>query len=286
MPKVTAACLLLLSAGPILWAADPIKDKLDTAQADYQQEVAEYRKAVLAYFEEREAAARTDGNKKAVDLVKAERTTFEDSGLLPPSAPARLSQQLRTARSNMEAAYATAIQEYTRAKKDDRATATESALQDFRVFIGSALPASGTRISLVLAADPRQYLSHGNFNGLLGESPELTDELRQNRTFVREEGLAGKGTVSFRSVNFPEQFIGHERNRIVIRAIGDRDKKDFSFTATKGLSDEIGVSFEAAGRQGYYIRNRRGTLVLEKNDGSRQFKRDATFAVAKPLAKE
>jgi len=55
-----------------------------------------YRKAVVEYFSKREDDARADGNKKAVDQIKADRKEFEAKGELPKMIPLEL-QQIQTA---------------------------------------------------------------------------------------------------------------------------------------------------------------------------------------------
>ena len=110
---------------------DPIGKKLDEAKAAYQANLEEGRKAVLAWLEERETKARDEGNKKTVDQVKAERAKYQRDGVAPVGTPAEVAKKLTEARQAMEAAYAAALKDYSRAKQDDLASAVEKQLEEF-----------------------------------------------------------------------------------------------------------------------------------------------------------
>src|SRR5262249_19587657 len=102
---------------------DPIKVKLDKARATYEDDLKNYRKALDEFFDKREKEirndpvlakhralivtypkavsyfldkfeddARTDGNKKVVDRIKAERKAFSEKGDLPKGIPASVAE--------------------------------------------------------------------------------------------------------------------------------------------------------------------------------------------------
>jgi hypothetical protein len=111
---------------------DPVRVKLDKAKAAYATELEKFEKDIGAYFDKREESARKSGDKKSLDLVKVERTAFEERSELPASAPRAAKLRLATARTAMEKAYATAVKEYTMAKKDDAAAGIEKELTAFK----------------------------------------------------------------------------------------------------------------------------------------------------------
>ncbi len=119
----------------------PVKEKLIAAKAAYEVELKKYRKDASEWFDKREEVARKDGNKKQVDLIKAERATFEESGELPKTIPAAIRQKPGFAKKTLEAAYAQAVKEYTMIKKDTEAAAVEAEGEAFmKEPIGSPVP--------------------------------------------------------------------------------------------------------------------------------------------------
>jgi tRNA A-37 threonylcarbamoyl transferase component Bud32 len=112
---------------------DPIKARLDKAREAYEADYEKLRKEMLDSFQEKEDAARKDGNKKVVDQVKTEREAFENRNQLPrvvPSAP--YEQGLKKAVVAMETAYEAAIKEYTRANEDAKGRSVEEELKQFK----------------------------------------------------------------------------------------------------------------------------------------------------------
>ena len=108
-----------------------IKEKLETARSKYAADADKFRKVVAAQLDEREKKARDKGDKKTVDLVKAERQAFEDKGETPKSIPQEVKAKFTATRNSMEVAYKAAIGGYTTEKKDDDATAIEKEMEEF-----------------------------------------------------------------------------------------------------------------------------------------------------------
>lgn len=130
---LTVVCVFAAAVASARAADDPTKDKLDKAKTAYDEQTEKSRAALIKRLQDREEAARKEGNKKLVDQVKAEREAFESRGELPKTVPTtgyvRESKQARIA---LEAAYAAAIKEYTKAKKDDEAAVVEKELAAFK----------------------------------------------------------------------------------------------------------------------------------------------------------
>lgn len=134
MCRSMLVCLVCILATPIstVYAADDaIRRSLDEAKAEYEEKLEKYQTAVTTWFEKREEAARKIGDKKAVDLIKAERQAFVENGDLPKTSPASLKSQLSSARLTIEIAYKSAVREYTKLKQDDEAAAIEKELEAF-----------------------------------------------------------------------------------------------------------------------------------------------------------
>lgn len=130
--KALVASIAIISSLTLFAAeeSDPILDKLAKAKATYQRDIEKYQMSVAGYFDKREETARKNGDKKAVDQIKAERQEFEEIGS-PAKLPAALKAQFSTARSSMEIAYKSAIREYVKTKQDDRAAGVEEELAAF-----------------------------------------------------------------------------------------------------------------------------------------------------------
>ncbi|HLW63926.1 MAG TPA: hypothetical protein VKS79_01320 [Gemmataceae bacterium] len=126
---ILSACCLITVVGATAWADDDVvRVKLDAAKLAYEQEMLKYRRVVHDWIDKREEVARMDGNKKAVDLIKAERTAFDEKNELPRTSPDEFRQNFLKARAILEAAYNLAIKEYVQVKKDYEATVVEKEL--------------------------------------------------------------------------------------------------------------------------------------------------------------
>jgi hypothetical protein len=108
---------------------DPVKKKLEAAKETYSAEMGKFRQAAEEWFDKREEIARKAGNKALVDQIKTERQAFRDKDELPKTATTDLKQKPAAARKALEAAYKTAVKEYTKASKDAEAAAAEKELE-------------------------------------------------------------------------------------------------------------------------------------------------------------
>ena len=138
IPRLLVLLLVSIASSRCIADEDMVKVKLDKAKAGYDEAMNKFRMAVGEYFNKREDAARKDGNKKLVDEIKADRQTFDEKGEVPNTAPAVLKQKATAASITLENAYILAIKEYTRAKLDDEAAATEKELAAFKAGFTAA----------------------------------------------------------------------------------------------------------------------------------------------------
>ena len=125
----TLVCYFVLIAPVFAFCyLDPIEDKLNKAKVEFDNEYDLYKKSVFTHFDQLEELARKNGIKARVDQIKKERLAFETLGELPKNIPPILSLKFLTIRSNLEKSYKTAIQEFTKIKKDDEAESAENEL--------------------------------------------------------------------------------------------------------------------------------------------------------------
>jgi hypothetical protein len=70
-------------------------------------------------------------------------------------------------------------------------------------------------------------------------------------------GLAGNGTVSLESANFPGYYLRHRNHEVWVEPNDGSTlfRNDASFYQRAGLSDSAGVSFESYNFPGRYIRH-------------------------------
>ncbi len=165
---------------------DPVKEKLFAAKVAYDMEMTQFRKMMGDWFDKREDTARKTGDKKALDLSKTERKAFDEDGVLPKTTPATVVQKSVQAKKTLEGAYALAVKEYTKVKKDDQAAAAEKELESFR---------KSTDLAPWIARFPPGTYTETNDSG----TKAATVELRRDGTFTRTRSSNGKqyaGTVT------------------------------------------------------------------------------------------
>lgn len=84
-------------------------------------------------------------------------------------------------------------------------------------------------------------------------------------------GLAGTGTVSIQSVNFPDRYwrVDGTSLRIDPVADGSADAAQASFRRVPGLANSNGISLELSDRPGVYVRHDKGSLTVGKPAGAK-----------------
>lgn len=154
---------------------DPVKEKLFAAKVAYDKDMAAFRRAAGEWFDGREEKARSAGDKKALEAVKADRKAFDEDGLLPKTAPAAVQQIPVVARKAIETVYAQAVKDYIKAKKDDEAAAIEKELSAF------LLAARGS-VDLLSLVDTKAHATSGDWKkdekALVGASTDKGSQLQ------------------------------------------------------------------------------------------------------------
>ena len=92
------------------------------------------------------------------------------------------------------------------------------------------------------------------------------------------EGLAGPGTVSFKSVNYPDRFLRHSNCDMWLhKGSGTIFGDSASFYVRSGLEGLGGISFEAYSNPNHFIRADGDRITLDKLDCCNNFRADSTF---------
>ena len=138
---------------------DPVKEKLAAAKLAYDGEVQQFRKAVGEWLDKRETDARNAGDRKVVEQIKDERKSFED-GELPKGAPNALSQKPAQTKKAMEAAFAEALQAYTKANREDEAAVI---LEEWQAFSAKPFLPKSAAIDLLALIDPKTHTVWGEW---------------------------------------------------------------------------------------------------------------------------
>ncbi|KAL6702421.1 hypothetical protein ACN47E_001872 [Coniothyrium glycines] len=90
-------------------------------------------------------------------------------------------------------------------------------------------------------------------------------------------------SISFRATTpgYTDRYLAHSgatvNTQVVSSSSSTALKQQASWTVRTGLGNSACVSFESKDTAGSYIRHSQFSLVLNANDGSKQFKEDATF---------
>jgi hypothetical protein len=171
---VLGVCFLGAIGAALAEDKDPVRDKLVAARTTYDNETKQVQKQTEDWLEKRETAARKAGDKKALDQVKDDRKGYEESGELPRTAPATLRLRHERARKAMDAAYAEAVKEYTKAKKDEEAAAVDEA---WKAFGKASAAGAGGAVDLLALVDPKAHTVLGEWkkdgNSLVGVNPKF-----------------------------------------------------------------------------------------------------------------
>lgn len=119
-------------------------------------------------------------------------------------------------------------------------------------------------VALESYAHPGFFIRHRSYAGELTTVKSRLDELDSSFRIVR--GLAGAGTVSFESRNFPKHYLRHQHFRIRLQKSDGSAlfRKDASFRRRHALASGLShvpldhdlVSYEAVNYPGYFLRSR------------------------------
>jgi len=142
MPPLTHVCRLFIFTSSLIVVtgvssraddADTIKERLFQSKKVYDVEVQKFKKSISDLLDKREDLARTLGDKKQLDEVKAQRKAFEEAGEPPTGLPVAVTTQIRSARATLDKAYQTTVRDSIKSKQDTAADVAEKERQHFLV---------------------------------------------------------------------------------------------------------------------------------------------------------
>ncbi|MFB6394198.1 family 43 glycosylhydrolase [Polymorphospora lycopeni] len=126
---------------------------------------------------------------------------------------------------------------------------------------GIPVPDGATPVRLRSHDLPANFVRHSAYRGRV--EPNVTNLADSQFRIVT--GLAGAGSVSLESTNFPGHYLRHRNYEIHL----ERDdgsalfRADASFVRRPGLADGAGISLESGNFPGRYVRHRTGLLFIE-----------------------
>lgn len=108
----------------------------------------------------------------------------------------------------------------------------------------------------------------------------ITSDLEDNQDSVYEivEGLAGPGTVSFRSVNHPDRYLRHSCFDLWLHLGSDSlFSEDASFLVRPALDGGEGVAFESYNYPNHYLRAHGNRIRIDQRDCCSNFDQDSSW---------
>ncbi|WP_020472408.1 hypothetical protein [Zavarzinella formosa] len=203
------ACELVLAADD-----DLVEKKLTAMKTEYEKGVAKARTGLLEDLKKKEEAAQKMGDLKKLEMAQAEAKAFEDRRELPKSVPVKTYEtQLRSARSKLEEAYATAVRDYTKGGKIELAKAVQQQLEEFKrtnVLGKGAVADDGFGVGTKLVGTgKRSWLGANGKRVNEGYDLELEVTKRSGKEFTaqmwgtnRKSGLEVEGVIENGIVKF------------------------------------------------------------------------------------
>ncbi|MFJ3581957.1 AbfB domain-containing protein [Streptomyces sp. NPDC090127] len=126
---------------------------------------------------------------------------------------------------------------------------------------------------------PGHHVRHAHFEGRIGELPF---DPYQDAQWRLRTGLAGGGTVSFESVNYPGHYL--RQQGYTVRLVRDDGTSDFaadaSFRRVAGLADATWSSFRSVRYPTRYLRHSSFSLRIDEVTTATE-RGDATFDVVR-----
>jgi hypothetical protein len=145
----------------------------------------------------------------------------------------------------------------------------------------------GKLITLVPSNFKGMRVGHFAF-GLINRPFENTDQLKRDCTFMVEKGLMGddKGYISFRSLNFPGQYVNHYAFLLNLSAKGDSIpyKQNASFFPAVGSAGATTVTLYSLNFPKKVWRHSLHRLVISDKENTPLFTADSSFNVIPGLA--
>ncbi len=130
---LVATSFLTFCYGMALTDDDSITKKFADAKSTFEQEQNKLRDDLTGALKKKADEAKSAGDLKLLERVRAEADAWETKGELPKVVSTRVYDEgVKKSRMKMEDGFKTAIKEYTKADNIDRAKAVETELDDFK----------------------------------------------------------------------------------------------------------------------------------------------------------
>ncbi|MBE1488421.1 family 43 glycosylhydrolase [Plantactinospora soyae] len=133
---------------------------------------------------------------------------------------------------------------------------------------GVPVPDGATPVRLRSHDLTSSYLRHYDYRGRL----EANVAPLADSQFRIVAGLAGSGSVSLESTNFPGYYLRHRNFEVYVERNDNsvQFRADASFLRRAGLASSAGISLESQNSAGRYVRHRAGLLYVEAVSGTDQ----------------
>lgn len=278
MNRFLPIVLLVLTTSVV--AQDDIRAKLDATKKQVEEDAQQSRQAIRDRFAAVIKELATKGKVDAsIEIQSYQKAFAADERMITcpemVDAYADHVHTLRQGREKLQAAYDAAIKEYGAAVKIDQAAELKSEKE-------RATP-SVQLVSLQLGSRKNFCLIHHRDSVVIDNVSKLT---RLDATYELVPGLSDKAGVSFRSINYPNQYLAHGDFRLSLAPYRDAD--DFRKNATFKRIEitRTATAFQSANYPERYIRVRDDKSVwIDPQDGSRAFLNQTSFTLAEPQFK-
>lgn len=259
----------------------PLEGTIEQARTVYEARLRNAKQLLLERHNVLMDAASKAGNPAMTKTIQTWRDAFgRDGWFAIPAGEIKedileYGRVTHAARQAFLGAYEDVIAARKKAGEMDRA----SQLQNEKIELRLA----SHLVSLQCYRQSGVFIQHANLQAV---TPRVADSL--NATLEMVPGLSDQSHVSFRSVNMPDYYLTHGDFQFVFRKLNAADPtflRNSTFKRQSPLAQGAGnlaVSYEAVTHAGFFIRARNGTLRLERNTGSTQFRSEATFIVTDP----
>jgi hypothetical protein len=114
---------------------DPVKARLEKAKEAYKSAREKNKEFLIDHLTKQEESARKAGKVEQVEKTKKALEAYQKGGPLPDGLAANVRQRFTSARVAMDNAFAAAVREYVKAKKDDLAADVQKDWDAFKIDV-------------------------------------------------------------------------------------------------------------------------------------------------------
>jgi Alpha-L-arabinofuranosidase B (ABFB) domain len=261
-------------------AQDDIRAKLDTAKKQIEEDAQQSRQAVTDRFATVIRELATTGKiDPSIEMQKYQKAFAADGRMTTcaemTDAYADHVRKIREGRSKLQAAYDEAIKQYGVAVKIDQAAELKAEKEKVSPTVQF--------VSLQHGSRKNSCLIHHRDSVVVDNVANLT---RLDATYELVPGLSDKTCVSFRSVNYPNQYLAHGDFRLSLTPYKDTDefRKNASFKQIEVTRTT--VMLQSINFPDRFVRVREDKSVwIDPREATRAFLNQSSFTIAEPQFK-